>query len=131
MKQEQEENKLVQSIEQQFNISGGQQVIVQRGANPTINIYSDKQPEIQKEAEEDGVEPDKALLSVFMGDRQEMERYLKAIEGATDVQVASITKDFVKRRKISEVSKNKTLYDILKARGLYSCTYDNWRKMIM
>lgn len=74
---------------------------------------------------------EKALLSVFMGDRQEMEKYLKAINGATDVQVANITKEFIDRRKISEVSKNKTLYDILKARGLYSRSYDNWRKMIM
>lgn len=79
---------------------------------------------------EDGVDADAALLSVFMGDRQEMEKYLKAITGATDIQVATITKEFVSRRKISEVSKNKTLYDILKQKGLYSRTYDNWIKSI-
>lgn len=115
-------------------VTVGTFVKVESGAtyikNKFDNVEHFHEADEEESLVEDGVDEDKELLSVFMGDKEEMERYLKAIEGATDKQVASITKDFVRRGVISSIAKNKRLYDILMAKGMYSCSLSNWNKML-
>lgn len=79
---------------------------------------------------DDGIDVDAALVSVFMGDRDAAERYLRVIKDATDVQVIEHTKKLVEQNIISPISKNKTLYVILSSKGLYKSTLSNWNKMI-
>ena len=63
-----------QLIEQQFNINGGVQIIVQRGATPVIHIHADKDERAIEEEVEASIEvvelskeDEELLLPVFKG----------------------------------------------------------------
>ena len=79
-------------------------------------------------------EADEALVGklapVFFGNRELVAEFLGRIKGAKPTDVTAEVNRLVKERKVSDISCNKVLWEILHDNGYYSPTLSNWNSQI-
>ena len=90
------------------------------------HYYGEQQQEMTEE-ENKVVEE---LLPIFFGDEKVVKDFLVKIRGAKAVQVVAEVNALLKDRKVSDVSCNKPLWDILKRNGYYDKGLNNWNDQI-
>lgn len=70
------------------------------------------------------------LLPVFYGDEEVVEAFIAKIRGAKPTQVVGEVNRLLKESKISDISCNKPLWDILTRYGQYDKSLQNWNDQI-
>ena len=136
--EEEKKEEVTQLIEQQFNISGGQQIIVQKGANPVIHIHVDKDEraiEEKKEALSEAAalekEDEELLLPVFKGSRENLRQFFAEVQGAEPEQVTNKLNAWIVDGKIAKKFNIKNLWEILYKMKIYPYTYEAMNKHVM
>ena len=103
-------------------------------AMPGANVY--QQPEsahvqgkvsVTEEADETLV---CKLAPVFFGNRELVAEFLRRIKGAKPTDVTAEVNRLLKERKVSDISCNKVLWEILHKNGFYTPTLSNWNSQI-
>lgn len=79
-------------------------------------------------------EADEALASklapVFFGNRELVTEFMGRIKGAKPTDVTAEVNRLLKERKVSDISCNKVLWEILHENGYYAPTLSNWNSQI-
>ena len=70
------------------------------------------------------------LAPVFFGNKELVVEFLGRIKGAKPIDVTAEVNRLVKERKVSDISCNKVLWEILHDNGYYSPTLSNWNSQI-
>ena len=70
------------------------------------------------------------LAPVFFGNREQVAEFLGRIKGAKPTDVTAEVNRLVKERKVSDISCNKVLWEILHDNGFYAPTLSNWNSQI-
>ena len=100
----------------QMNVGGG-----------TIHVHVQGKEHVVEEVDE--ALADK-LAPVFYGNRELMAEFLERIKGAKPTDVTTEVNRLLKERKVSDVSCNKVLWEILHENGYYTPTLSNWNSQI-
>lgn len=126
--EEEKKEEVTQLIEQQFNISGGQQIIVQKGANPVIHIHADK----ENLSCETGLskEDEVLLLPIFKDNIKMLRTFFSEAEGATPPQITAKVNVWIEDGRIRKKRNMKDLWRILNEKGIYTRTYQTWNKQV-
>ena len=97
---------------------------------------ANRQRIVLPEAEEERtlIAADKALADklapVFFGNRELVAEFLGRIKGAKPTDVTAEVNRLLKERKVSDISCNKVLWEILHDNGFYTPTLSNWNSQI-
>ena len=128
--EEEKKEEVTQLIEQQFNISGGQQIIVQKGANPVIHIHNDKDEraiEEKKEALSEAAalekEDEELLLPVFKGSRENLRQFFAEVKGATPEQIYNKINAWIGDGRIANKFNMRNFHEILKKMKIFTRSY--------
>ena len=70
------------------------------------------------------------LAPVFFGNRELVAEFLGRIKGAKPTDVTAEVNRLIKERKVSDISCNKVLWEILHENGYYAPTLSNWNSQI-
>ena len=70
------------------------------------------------------------LAPVFFGNRELVAEFLGRIKGAKPTDVTAEVNRLLKERKVSDISCNKVLWEILHENGYYAPTLSNWNSQI-
>ena len=70
------------------------------------------------------------LAPVFFGNREQVAEFLGCIKGAKPTDVIAEVNRLLKERKVSDISCNKVLWEILHENGYYARTLSNWNSQI-
>lgn len=70
------------------------------------------------------------LAPVFYGNRELVSEFLGRIKGTKPTDVTAEVNRLLKERKVSDVSCNKVLWEILHENGYYTPTLSNWNSQI-
>ena len=70
------------------------------------------------------------LVPVFYGNREIVTEFLGRIKGAKPTDVTAEVNRLLKERKVSDISCNKVLWEILHENGYYPPTLSNWNSQI-
>lgn len=70
------------------------------------------------------------LAPVFYGNRELVSEFLGRIKGTKPTDVTAEVNRLLKERKVSDVSCNKVLWEILHGNGYYTPTLSNWNSQI-
>ena len=100
----------------QMNVGGG-----------TIHVHVQGKEQTVEEVDE--VLVDK-LAPVFFGNREQVAEFLRRIKGAKSTDVTAEVNRLIKERKVSDISCNKVLWEILHDNGFYAPTLSNWNSQI-
>ena len=100
----------------QMNVGGG-----------TIHVHVQGKGQMVEEVDE--VLADK-LAPVFFGNRELVAEFLGRIKGAKPTDVTAEVNRLITERKVSDISCNKVLWEILHDNGYYSPTLSNWNSQI-
>lgn len=100
----------------QMNVGGG-----------TIHVYMRGNRQVVEEVDEALVEK---LVPVFYGNREIVTEFLGRIKGAKPTDVTAEVNRLLKERKVSDISCNKVLWEILHENGYYPPTLSNWNSQI-
>ena len=126
-----------QLIEQQFNINGGVQIIVQRGATPVIHIHADKDERAIEEEVEASIEvvelskeDEELLLPVFKGSRENLRQFFAEVQGITPQQVAAKVNAWIGDGRICNEQNMKNLWRVLNNKKIYTLTYQAWNHIV-
>lgn len=112
-----------------FNINGNyiekQEITVENGG--ILNFGNTAEPE--ETPDDDDMKAE--LLSVFMGNEEETEKFIMAIKTfEKDIQITAHVKALCRQRVISEKSKGRVLWNILTKYGYYTRSESNWNSQI-
>ncbi len=70
------------------------------------------------------------LVPVFFGNRELVAEFMGRIKGAKPTDVTAEVNRLLKERKVSDISCNKVLWEILHENGYYAPTLSNWNSQI-
>ena len=70
------------------------------------------------------------LVPVFFGNRELVAEFMGRIKGAKPTDVTAEVNRLLKERKVSDISCNKALWEILHENGFYAPTLSNWNSQI-
>ena len=70
------------------------------------------------------------LAPVFFGNRELVAEFMGRIKGAKPTDVTAEVNRLLKERKVSDISCNKVLWEILHENGYYAPTLSNWNSQI-
>ena len=100
----------------------------------TINQYPEVAHKHGQEKEPLTEEVDEALVCklapVFYGNRELVAEFLGRIKGAKPTDVTAEVNRLIMERKVSDISCNKVLWEILHDNGFYAPTLSNWNSQI-
>ena len=100
----------------QMNVGGG-----------TIHVHVQGKQQVVEEQDE--ALADK-LAPVFFGNRELVAEFLGRIKGARPTDVTAEVNRLLKDRKVSDISCNKVLWELLHENGYYTPTLSNWNSQI-
>ena len=147
--EEEKKEEVTQLIEQQFNISGGQQIIVQKGANPVIHIHNDNDNDNDNEndgplrpaqgklssPQVDGnggltVEDEEMLLPMFKGNRENLRRFFAEVQRAEPKQIHNKINVWIGDGRIRKEFKMKNFWRVLYYMNFYPYSYETLNKHV-
>jgi hypothetical protein len=70
------------------------------------------------------------LKPIFFGDEDEINTFLQDIQGMKSTLITKRVKQLVEEKKISDLSKNRDLWEVLHNNKLYECSESNWNQQL-
>lgn len=71
-----------------------------------------------------------SLKPIFFGDEDEINTFLKDIQGMKSTYITERVKQLVEEKKISDLSKKRALWEVLHQNELYECSESNWNQQL-
>ena len=92
----------------------------------TAGTVTDEDADVQEQDEDLQQE----LMPFFWNDAQNVAQFLKTIAGAKDTDITATVAQYVREKKISELSCHKDLWEVLNRHGRYLSKLSNWNQRI-
>ena len=100
-------------------------VFAMPGAN--ITQYPAQSPTDIADDEQDVIE---RLKPMFYGDAENAKAFLQSIQGMKPTQITEKVNQLVGERKISDMSKHRDLWKVLRDCGIYDKSETNWNRQV-
>ena len=95
---------------------------------PNVTHYTGE-PE-REDVQEQDEDLQQELMPFFWNEGQNVAQFLKAIAGAKDTDITATVAQYVREKKISELSCHKDLWEVLNRHGRYRSQLSNWNRRI-
>ena len=100
-------------------------VFAMPGAN--ITQYPEQSPTDIADDEQDVID---RLKPMFYGDAENAKAFLQGIQGMKPTQITEKVNQLVGERKISDMSKHRDLWKVLRDCGIYDKSETNWNRQV-
>lgn len=112
-----------------FDIHDNQHVHIHNGGQ---NKEDDTPPSESDESDEKNSNEEliKRLKPIFWNEEEEAKAFAESIQGLTSLQITQRVKLLVHEKKISDLSKGRTLWEVLHDFGLYTKSESNWNQQV-
>ncbi len=100
--------------------------VVQQPPSPSVG--EEEQPPTAMDEQQGAIV--EQVASAFYGEKQVAKEFLDKIQGMTPKQITETVKQWVADGRISEMSKNRSLWKVLHENGLYPKSEPNWNYML-
>ena len=95
---------------------------------PNVTHYTGE-PE-REDVQEQDEDLQQELMPFFWNDAQNVAQFLKTIAGAKDTDITATVAQYVREKKISELSCHKDLWEVLNRHGIYQAKLRNWNRKL-